>query len=541
MCEMRRVANANCFTRGNMNVPREVVVVVCVSACMVMCGCSPRFDDVPCAKNENCLGERPYCLRGVCSLAPEAAQLGDPDGGVCVPNPTPTACVGNTPRYCGPDGSWRSGTPCAAGSTCLSGVCACATQRASCVGSTLVICKGDGTAATPVECPAGCDGTTARCRKVVPSNGLGTDFYEATFDWIAAPGVAISTGDAVTQPTMTGGGTPLIAMVPQASGPEIAVFKFHSISIPEGVAVRITGSRPVALVASTTASIAGTIDVSSSYDIDGGAGANLGACAPGHSPTDTGGSPSKRWGCGASGGSYGTVAGTGGTANNQTCMIASVDNSACTNVALVPLIGGGAGGSSWSDNPEGPSLLGGSGGGAVQIVAGASISVSGTITASGGGGGFRRWSYWGKMYDQLPGNYGGVGGGSGGAILLEAPVVLLSGGLFVNGGGGSGGVLASALALPPAGQNGGVFTGGEAAAAGSDSNSGLGGVGASGSTVAGSGTRAMLDGASGGGGGGGGAGRIRVNDFSSTLTCQATSSFFPKLVGVTTCGNLVTQ
>ena len=85
------------------------------------------------------------------------------------------------------------------------------------------------------------------------------------------------------------------------------------------------------------------------------------------------------------------------------------------------LIGGSRGGDSVACcfNTSG---LGGSGGGAIQTIA-PSITISGSISATGGAGG--------------AGN-GGGGGGSGGAIWLRGSAVRVTGSLLVTGGAGGG-------------------------------------------------------------------------------------------------------
>jgi hypothetical protein len=40
---------------------------VWVAGCIVLCGCLPRSDNVPCARDENCSARHPYCVQGVCS------------------------------------------------------------------------------------------------------------------------------------------------------------------------------------------------------------------------------------------------------------------------------------------------------------------------------------------------------------------------------------------------------------------------------------------------------------------------------------------
>ena len=75
---------------------------------------------------------------------------------------------------------------------------------------------------------------------------------------------------------------------------------------------------------------------------------------------------------------------------------------------IIPLVGGMRGQDSCNSRP------GGFGGGALQITAGESVTVTGSIRAPGGGGGGGSSSGF---------CLGGAGGGSGGALLVEAPTV----------------------------------------------------------------------------------------------------------------------
>ena len=137
--------------------------------------------------------------------------------------------------------------------------------------------------------------------------------------------------------------------------------------------------------------------------------------------------------------------------------------------AIIPLIGGSAGGASDANSY---------GGGALQISAGQSITVSAFGAINAGGSGTT--------------NVDGSGGGaSGGAILLEAPTVAIAGNLGANGGGGMSGTSAGADA-----------TANSTAASGAVP---YGGAGSAGTAINGtSGTSGTGANATGGGGGGAG-------------------------------------
>ncbi len=197
--------------------------------------------------------------------------------------------------------------------------------------------------------------------------------------------------------------------------------------------------------------------------------------------------------------------------------------------SVVPLYGGMHGQGFACD-----ASAGGGGGGALQLTAGGSITVSGTIDVSGGGG----------AGGASGGCRDGGGGGSGGSVLLEAPLVSVNGRLGANGGGGGGGA---------AGCGGGGWTAG---ADGDDGNATSGGDGAGGvnqgcaiwpgQTNGGDGGDGedALDGPDAGesadshqclgyscnvgaGGGGGAKGRIRINTRADAQGCACNGSFSP--------------
>jgi hypothetical protein len=499
--------------------------------------CAPNPSPTQCANNtpQFCNASGSWQNAAACSGATSVCLSG---GCVaCSPDPAPTQCSNNAPQFCNANGSWQSNAVCGSGLACKSGQCACTPAATSCSGSTLLTCSNDGTSVTSTPCASGCVLGPARCQKVVPSNGLGVDYYQAPLDWTATAGTTINTGSDATPPTITPSVGALITVVTQSGNPDIAVFKFHSITIPAGVTVRVTGGRALALLSATDVSIQGTLDVSSNYDFDCGPASNTGCtAAAGKSASTTGTDPSKQWGCGGSGGGYATPGGSGGWYNSQNCHGALTDASmVCNNPALSPLYGGNGGG--WAYRPPaGISLLGGCGGGAVQVVAAKSLTVGGVITASGGGGGYQG-RFLNGVTSRSSDNVGGAGGGSGGAILLESPSVSLPGKLFVNGGGGGPGSISQAGVQFIPGPNGGQYTTAEPLTSGASAGVGPGGGGASGSSIAAGGTS---ENSAPGGGGGGGAGRIRVND-TSGLVCQMSGPFYPTIVGVTSCSTVTVQ
>ncbi|HKU36870.1 MAG TPA: C-type lectin domain-containing protein [Polyangiales bacterium] len=265
--------------------------------------------------------------------------------------------------------------------------------------------------------------------------------------------------------TFTGwcGPTPTAYVQTQAGGPDAVVLLMKSLRVQGGSTLRVTGDRPLIIVVAEDASIDGVLNASGDFST-ASVGAGGGSCAGGD------GSASGSRSGGGGGGGYGTAGGLGGAS----ALLAGGSAGAVRgNANLVPLLGGCNGGKSGA--------LGNSGraGGAVQISALGTLSVSGQITANGSVGVIPSLS-----------QHGGSGGGSGGAILVEAgKLSLAASALSVNGGPGTNG----------AGSGG-------AGGASSTSSSVAGGDGGSGSAT------------SGGGGGGGGYGRIRSQERAISLS-----------------------
>jgi hypothetical protein len=254
------------------------------------------------------------------------------------------------------------------------------------------------------------------------------------------------------------------------------------IEVAGKVTLSATGTRPLILLATGALAIDGVVDVASHAQNFGtdkpGAGADPAVCGAAAMPKPP---------CGGAGGSFGGRGGDGGA--TQGC-------GGAAGPTLPPTtLHGGCPGTTTAMGGGGLSR-GGNGGGAVYVIA-ATISVDGTINASGMGG-------HGAATGSNPG--GGGGGGAGGMIGLDAEVISVTGQVFANGGGG--------------GASGGAFLSGAdgadpqvalvAALGGHNmmANSADGGSGAAGDLLGGG---AGGYGTLGGGGGGGGAGVIVVH------------------------------
>jgi hypothetical protein len=399
----------------------------------------------------------------------------------------------------------------------------CTTGSLRCAGDALERCTAGGVWETLATCPLGCVAAAGRCAEIVPSDGIDPAWVTAGVAPLApAEDIAIDTDTGAVTVVATGAAVPGVVFNTTAArdcggGSPVGtgVFSFSEIDIADGVAVRVTGTRALALVSSGPVTVAGLIDARGGVSACGssscaGSGGFAGGLAG--DVTEPGGGPGGG-GAGYNGGRYGNEAGGGG---GGSCGSGGPGGSASAGeaggsggdgylaAALDPLCGGsggGAGGYGWGGSAY-ASGHGGGGGGAVQIVSAVSVTFRSTapsspsgVNAGGAGGEADHFS----TYDD-----GGGGGGGGGAILVEAPAIVVDSGAVLAAGGGGGG---------------GGYNGGADSVAGADglpadspapggSGTFPGGAGGAGATVDGGSGTGGGDGAA---GGGGGAGRIRLD------------------------------
>jgi hypothetical protein len=281
------------------------------------------------------------------------------------------------------------------------------------------------------------------------------------------------------------------------NGTNTCVLAGTSVDLAVTSLVRGVGSKPLVIVATGSILIAGTLDAGSQRGQRSGAGAQDATCPGlGLARNDDGG------GGGGAGGSYFGAGGDGGVGDlNSNGLPAGVAPGGVHALAFPPTdlrpgCRGGNGGSGGNGGNSGGGS-GGRGGGAIYLIAGTEIRISGRLVAYGAGGGG------GGVQG------GGGGGGSGGLIGLDAPSVIVSGSLAANGGGGGeGGGLGSGVSgedgtIDDVRAEGGFAISGD----GSNNDGGNGGKGSGGTELAGS---LGGDNNGGGGGGGGGAGFIYV-------------------------------
>ncbi len=330
------------------------------------------------------------------------------------------------------------------------------------------------------------------------------------------PTQALTLTGTTTINAMSTGSGGCTEILPQRDGPALCVVAATSIVLSESATLRgvsvvpagmtINGTNALVLVALDAIAIAGTIDVSTHNETIGGdpvvgpgARTAAGCLALGIDGQPGSGSFG---GAGGAGGSFGGAGGLGGHNNNNNGRGTPV--AAATPTVVMGGCPGGHGGAG-----AGGSLGGGAGGGAggaVYLIAGRSITIAGTINASGAGG--------------RGGNNGvdssgaGGGGGAGGMIGVEADRLVMTDEavLFANGGGGGAGAGNMNIGVP-GGPGADPTTATVAAGGGTATNGGgAGGIGSFGATLNGAaGTKGGgSQPQSGGGGGGGGAGVIQI-------------------------------
>ena len=403
----------------------------------------------------------------------------------------------------------------------------CTVGTSFCKGDAIVTCVGTEAGPTQVAnpCPLGCVfSAPVKCRELVPSTSVPSSFINTGQDSFIPKASLVSintdsgkiTGHSVLAVTMT-------SSQPSPARP-ITVMAFREITIPKGVTVEVSGTRPLALVASGPITIEGKIIATGGVG-DAGPGGYTGASQY-QSAKGTGAGSNGQHKLyklppyysiyvtsGGGGGAHGAVGGLGGKGEFSSIKVSGGSGGkTSTSLSLVPLVGGSGGGRGGTNNTS-VGNHGGGGGGALQLISGSSIKIgspggAGGVNLGGGGGGAA-----GKEYGA------GGGGGSGGGLLMEAPTVTLHGGatLAANGGGGAGGT-----GSKKGGQNGsiGALSNKLTNYGTPSTNGGNGGYGGAGNTPAG------IDGSPkiAGGGGGGGAGIVRINTKTGSAKIDGTIS-----------------
>ncbi len=249
-------------------------------------------------------------------------------------------------------------------------------------------------------------------------------------DLFVDDGVVEITGDETydTDDCTSLPGSPMV--VPQSDGPELCVQRAERFVITDSGELRVEGSRPLVWLAGVSVVIDGTLDASAhgqgpgpggfegATDGTSGQGPEAGADGAHVDTYDDGG------GGGAGGCGDGARGGAGDAADGG-------EGGGLRDSVREPLRGGSGGGLGGGGESAG---AGGAGGGALQISARQSITISGAVYVSGGGG---EGGNDGTSDDANIGS--GGGGGAGGTLLLEAPTVSIGSGATLDAAGGGGG------------------------------------------------------------------------------------------------------
>jgi hypothetical protein len=282
-----------------------------------------------------------------------------------------------------------------------------------------------------------------------------------------------------------------------AGGSAVCLVYASSVAIAGTGSLTVFGSRPLAIASTSAITIAGAIDVGS-HGPQIGPAADHSACAFMTAPDmDIGG------GGGGAGGPFTLAGGDGGSGDSDDSLGGDGTGRPGTRGLTTPvtrLRGGCRGQAGGAESASGGS--GGSGGhsgGALYLYARQSLTIPGTVRATGGRG------EGGQV------QAGGGGGGSGGLVVIESPSITITGQLGANGGGGGqGGARVGSTDVPglPGGDGalGGTPAPGGFGANNNDNRFSTGGTGGAGAAAATAGTSSII----GGGGGGGAVGAIKL-------------------------------
>jgi len=268
----------------------------------------------------------------------------------------------------------------------------------------------------------------------------------------------------------------------QTGGPPLCVHWAGTITI--GAATRVTGSRAAVFLATDSIMINQTLDASSFVGGSVGAAANTGACNGSSNGTSDGNNGASAGGGGGGGGGFGTGGGDGGSGN--------ASGGSGGNAVALALIRGGCAGRDGGGSSSASGAAGGASGGVIYLIAKNSIEVSGSVRANGAGG------------EGAGNKAGGGGGGSGGLIVFDSATLSITGTVFANGGGGGEG--GDTNETGNSGKNPMMWNQRAAPGTGGADNGGDGGSGSVGAMGGANGS----SGGNGGGGGGGGGGLVKV-------------------------------
>lgn len=414
------------------------------------------------------------------------------------------ACRGDQELRCNSTGNNYDRVGCELGCSAATDGCRlCMPNELRCTNGTVAQCDPEGSVIASEACVLGCYEDQPRCRKLAPSNGLGSyldlipkdpaydfDLINAAFD--TKTGTVIANGGlSIPVPSFT---------APNGDGPTIRVFVVNNVRIRDGYAFSTMTGLPVtgnafALVAHGDILIEGRFYAGS--DVGGFANSTCAGGVGNYFETDN----SSR-AVASGGGGNATPGARGGGIGG---VIGGVGGQAFGTDHLVPLKGGCPAGGVDNMGNISPYASQGRGGGALQFASETSITILGKIDVRGEHGEVEQAGMLGAAV---------YGGGAGGSILLEAPTVTLGPKAILMAKGGGGGAIGPSIvnddtASPDPGttcSGGGSSTcgnGGDGAAPNAEAEPGQSTAVATGASLA-------------SGGGGGGLGRVRINTRDTT-------------------------
>ena len=360
----------------------------------------------------------------------------------------------------------------------------------------------------PPDAPFACPTT------LVPSNGIACSLLDGAYTNVAAESLVFDadSGEIVNaQGVQRAAGTGYVGGIGFFTVDEMGVFVASRFAVPASTTWTARGSRALVLFAAEI-HVVGTIDVGANDHVAGPHGTPGGtdqlraACEGQTGPFKF----SIAAGAGGGGGGGATSGGAGGAtaADGSGSTAGGPGGVSCAQPSTIPLRGGNGGGPGGTEGSTVMGGAGGGGGGALALVGMARVEIEGTVATPGAGG------------QTIAGGSGGGGGGAGGALFVESLDVTIAGSVTANGGGG-GPATNPAIAIAR-GQRG-HLTDAQPAAGGA--NAGAGGAGTSAPTSGSTTT--------GGGGGGGAVGTIEIKTV-SVVTTGATFSPAPRMTQATT-------
>lgn len=318
-----------------------------------------------------------------------------------------------------------------------------------------------------------------------------------------------------TSGTLSPGPSPTSAVIAQRdlNAPQVRVISVDAFTMDTGAVILVSGTHPLVIASWSTITTSGTIDAGSHIGGTTGAGVDPGglcnAATAGQDGLSSGGS-----GGGGGGGMRG-AGGGGGQGDNPPGPLGGPGGAA---IGTPTFVRGGCSGAdsgtagSGAGPPSNPSTVSsrGAGGGAIELIARTTITLTGAAVLAGGAGG-----------GGAPQNSacGGGGGGAGGFVGLDAPAISVVGSVLAANGGG-GGASAPFAGSGNSGGDGGP-NGNQASGGAAQTCAPAGGNGGAGGSFGGA--TATGNGACGGGGGGGATGFVLIWSPGFTTTSSTIS------------------